>query len=314
VTDETRFEAAWESRWAVGWCCSYCSAPLRTRGHGLYCAEEGRWFATLDGVHRLLTEERRRELLPLVELEQRMRRDEGWRTDPGLPETAPDHPQAELWKARAQRFRSSLEQVAPYLPTPPWRILDVGAGCCWASARLVEHGHEVVAVDVDLDPETGLPAAGHLLVDPSRLPRAEAEMEALPLEAGAFDLVLAVGALHTAPRLTRALVELRRVLRRNGILLALESPVYRRRHDGEAAVERAMKACQRRYGLTPPRESHAGYLILDEMSELFRSCGFKLDVRGWPGPLRERVDDLLTLARGRRPAPRFPILIARRDG
>ena len=59
-------------------------------------------------------------------------------------------------------------------------------------------------------------------------------MEALPLEPRRFDLVIAPGSLHQASRLSRALVELRRVTRRGGVLLALDSPVFRRREDGEA--------------------------------------------------------------------------------
>src|SRR2546422_944146 len=59
----------------VGWCCSYCAAPLEVRAHGLFCRAEGRFFATLEGVHRLLPEERRREVQPLVELQQRAKRD-----------------------------------------------------------------------------------------------------------------------------------------------------------------------------------------------------------------------------------------------
>lgn len=50
----------------AGWCCSYCSAPLEVQAHGLYCAAERRWFASLDGVHRLLPEERRRQLGPFL--------------------------------------------------------------------------------------------------------------------------------------------------------------------------------------------------------------------------------------------------------
>src|SRR6185295_17988269 len=116
-------------------------------------------------------------------------------------------------------FRLALEAVEPILGTGPWRVLDAGAGSCWASARLLEKGHRVAAIDVNLDPDNGLMAAERLLADVSRLPRAEAEMEALPIEPGAFDLVLVAGALHYAPRLERTLVELRRVTRRSGVLL-----------------------------------------------------------------------------------------------
>src|SRR5688572_1087627 len=174
-----------------GWCCSYCGAPLAADRGGLACAAEGRWFATQEGIHRLLPEERRRVLLPFVELYRRVRRDEGWRAEPSLPHVPPGHPHAAIWRARARRFAAGLELAREKLGPGPWRILDVGAGCGWAAARLVESGHAVVAVDVDLDAEDGLGAAGRLVAAPGRLSRAEAEMDALPLEPSSVDLVFA---------------------------------------------------------------------------------------------------------------------------
>lgn len=313
MTDQARIERAEDLSW-MGWCCSYCSAPLEARAHGLYCAAEGRWFATDRGVHRLLTEERRREILPFLELYQRVRRDEGWKAARGLPDTLPGQPHAAIWRQRAARFRRGLELAAAALGRGPWRVLEVGAGCCWASARLVEKGHQVVAVDVNLDAEDGLPAADKLLADPSRLLRAEAEMEALPLEPGLFDMVLAEDALHYAQRLTRTLIELRRVTRRGGVLLALDSPVYRRRQDGEAMVADRMQEHGERYGLSIPRESQSGYLVLGELPGEFRSAGWKIEVHGWPGYLRERLRDALEIARFGRRTARFPVLLGRRDG
>lgn len=297
----------------LGWCCPYCAAPLEERAHGLLCGAEQRWFATDRGVHRLLTEERRREILPFLELYQRGRRDAGFRAEPGLPLVSPGHPMAAHWQGRAERFRRGVALAAAILGRGPWRVLEVGAGCAWASVRLSEQGHHAVAVDVNLDPQDGLVAAERLPAG-RELPRAEAEMEALPLQAGSFDLVLAADSLHYPARLLRSLVELRRVTRRGGLLLVLESPVYRRRPDGEAMVARRMEQQARRYGISFPREAQAGYLVLRELPELFRSAGWRLEVRGWPDPLRERAVDLLALLRrGRRPA-RLPILLARRDG
>jgi SAM-dependent methyltransferase len=297
----------------VGWCCSYCAAPLEIQAHGLYCPAEGRWFATHRGVHRLLPDERRREILPFLELYQRERRDEGWRAERGLPEVAASNPWATVWRARGRRFREALALVSAALGRGPWQVLEVGAGCCWASARLVEMGHRVAAVDVNLDAEDGLLGAD-LLIEAGRLPRAEAEMDALPLEPGRFDLVLAVGSLHYLSHPTRALVELRRVTQRNGLLLVLDSPVYRRRGDGEAQVARRMKQQGRRYGIAVPRESQPGYLVLEELLSLFKGAGWTVEVHGWPTPPREWAGDALGLLRNARRAPRFPILLARRDG
>jgi len=56
------------------------------------------------GVRGLLPEERRRELLPAVEMSRRLRRDEGRRAEPGLPDVTPGHPHAQAWRSRAARF------------------------------------------------------------------------------------------------------------------------------------------------------------------------------------------------------------------
>ncbi len=299
--------------WA-GWCCPYCSAGLEVRPHSLFCPGEERTFATHRGVHRLLPAERRREILPFVELYQRMRRDEGWRAERSLPDVPPDHPQAEIWQARSRRFHQGLQAVAARMAAGPWRVLEVGAGCCWAGARLIEHGHRVAAVDVSMDEDDGLLAAERLLPAGSALPRAEADMEALPLEPGRFDLVLACASLHYVPHLTRTLVELRRVTRRGGALLVLDSPVYRRREDGESMVAARMRDQSRRYGVTVPRESQPGYLVLGELPDLFSSAGWRLDVIGWPQRGREWGRDLFDLARWGRRTARFPIVVGTREG
>ncbi|HUG53525.1 MAG TPA: class I SAM-dependent methyltransferase [Vicinamibacteria bacterium] len=278
-----------------GWCCSYCAAPLRPSGHGLACAREGRWFATLGGIHRLLDDQRRRELQPAVEAARRAQRDERW--------TA----------GRARHFARALDLSAARLGPGPWRVLDAGAGCGWAAVRLLELGHAVVAVDIDVDEGSGLGAAAMFGGDPPRLRRAEADIESLPLEPAGMDLVLAAGVLHQAPRPARTLLELRRVTRRGGILVVIDTPVYRRAAVGERAAAERAEAGRRRYGFDPP-ELGRGYLVRSELSGLFEGAGWRLEVFGWPGPLRQGASELVDAARHGRPGPRFPVLIGRRDG
>lgn len=299
--------------WAP-WRCSYCGAALLPHGEGLRCPDEDRWFGTDDGVHRLLPADRRRALQPFLELYQRTRRDEGWRAERGLPRVPPGHPRAKLWAGRAARFERARSLAGQVLPTARWDVLEVGAGCAWVSAQLVERGHRVAAIDVNLDPFDGLRAADRLLDAPERLARGEAEMDELPLAASSFDLVVASGSLHYAHDLPSTLVELRRVTRRGGLLLVLDSPTYRRRPDGEAMVADRMKALERRYGLPIPRESQSSYLVLGELRGVFGSAGWTLEVHGWPGRLREALRDVLEIARHGRRTARFPILLARRDG
>lgn len=312
TTPEGRTDVATAAEWT--WRCSYCGEPLAPYGEGLLCAEEQRWFGSDGGVHRLLPAARRRELQAFLELYQRVRRDEGWTALPGLPEVPADDPHRAIWAARAARFRQGLVLCAAALSRPRWDVLEVGAGCAWASARLLALGHRVAAVDVNLDPDDGLPAASRLLEPGVSLPRAEAEMDALPVDAGSCDVVLAAGALHYSRDLARTLVELRRVTRKGGLLLVLDSPVYRRRADGEAMVADRMKAHEERYGFPVPRESQSSYLVVGELRGAFAASGWKLEVHGWPGPVREGLRDVLEIVRHGRRTARFPILLGRRDG
>jgi SAM-dependent methyltransferase len=268
----------------------------------------------VNGVYRLLPEERRREILPFLEMYQRVRRDEGWRARPGLPDPANDARHADIWKIRAASFRRAMDMALRTLAPGTWRVLEVGAGCCWASMRLLERGHRAAAIDVNLDPDDGLVAAGRISPLAEHLPRAEAEMEALPFEPATFDLVLATGALHYTSRLARTLVELRRVTRRGGALLVWDSPTYRRREDGEAMVAQRMRRHRDRYGVVVPREGESGYLVLGELADLFGSAGWSLEVHGWPGRLREAARDVVEKARAGRRTARFPLLVAKREG
>jgi len=294
-----------------GWCCSYCGEPLAASAHGLVCAAETRFFSTDQGVHRLLPEDRHAALRPFLELYQRVRRDEGWRAE---TVAASDGPHASLWRGREARLRTALGLLAGELGPGPWRALDVGAGSCWLSARLVEAGHRVAAVDVNLDPDDGLMAAPRLLAGRSPLERAEAELDALPLEPQSFDLVVCGASLHYAASLPRALVELRRVTRRGGALLVLDSPVYRSRPDGEAMVAERMARWTDRFGVPTQREGQSGYLVKGELEGLFGPAGWRLEIHGWPGRLREGLRDVIELSKHGRRTARFPILLAKRDG
>jgi SAM-dependent methyltransferase len=275
----------------VGWCCSYCGAPLVPRGSGLFCREEERWFATRHGVHLLLPEERRQSLLAFRDIRRRLGRVPARR---GREE-----------EERRRHVAEALSLVREALGPAPWYVLAAGDG---PVARSLRAGHRVVVVSSKLAAEDGHDAEG------PRCPRAEAELDALPLEPGRADLVLAEGSLHEGHSLARTLVELRRVVRRGGVLLALDSPVFRRRAHGEGHVAQAMKEERALVGMAVPRESRPVYLVRAELGEQFGDAGWSLQVLGWPGAVLERTQDLLRLVRGARPAARFPVLLARRDG
>jgi 2-polyprenyl-3-methyl-5-hydroxy-6-metoxy-1,4-benzoquinol methylase len=133
---------------------------------------------------------------------------------------------AEVESARAELFaaprpttvRLALEHNARYAwaatVAAATRVLDVGCGTGAGTARLAEHAHTAVGVDVspgaieDARSSHGDEASFH-----------EGDMRDLPFEAGEFDVVVCFEALTHVAETQLALDELRRVLRPGGTLL-----------------------------------------------------------------------------------------------
>src|SRR5262245_8971974 len=76
------------------------------------------------------------------------------------------------------------------------RILDLGAGIGWLSARLSELGHNPCAVDICIDGIDGLAAAAPFKPN---WPRVQANFDQLPFCASAFDIALFNGSFHYSP-------------------------------------------------------------------------------------------------------------------
>ena len=181
-----------------------------------------------------------------------------------------------IWRIRALHY-AVIRACLALLPRSE-RVLDLGSGNGWLARRLAG-GHQVTAVDVDAT-DTGLGA-----LDEPRVRRLRAELEALPVVDGSFDVVIAAAALHYAGDLLGALAEIARVLRPGGVLLLADSPVYAdplQRH-------RAWQRTQRYYAGAGTPELAARYrgLVRTELDGcgLFRfvtiSPGFGTLAGGW---------------------------------
>ena len=300
-----------QSPWVASLCCPECGGPLSEAGGGLRCGRDDAFFATLQGVHRLLGHERQAELAAATAFYCRVRADEGFTHSSELPRVPRGHIQARIWKQRARHFGRFLDWLSRELPKGQ-SIVDIGAGCCWAAQRLAERGHSVAALDINLDPVDGLTALGEERGLGRGVERIEADMEFLPLSANCADVVLVNGALHYARCPQNVVAEARRILKAKGALVILDSPIYRRSVDGEAMVKMKKKSFLSRYGYAPCRDAAAGYFTITELTRLLERSGFEVRVTGWPSRLREMGRDLIeTFRHGRRTA-RFPMIVAQR--
>ena len=104
------------------------------------------------------------------------------------------------------------------------RVIELGCGAAQLSRRLLERfeGTEVTALEVDERQH-----AKNLASPQARLTFVAAGAQAIPFEAGRFDLALMLKSLHHVPLdlLDQALAEVHRVLRPGGHLYVSE-PVY----------------------------------------------------------------------------------------
>lgn len=150
------------------------------------------------------------------------------------------------------------------------RVLDLGAGSCWATALLsrLEGVREVVALDLSSGflQRVGARVIARLGGDPGKISFTASTFEAMPFGDCHFDAVFAIAAVHHSLAPLRALLEARRVLRPGGLLIVVECPppVLGIR----AARERAI-AESRRTGTTEFA------LTRGELTYLIRHAGFE---------------------------------------
>lgn len=199
--------------------------------------------------------------------------------------------------------RVAQEVVARASLRPRERVLDVGTGTGQAAAMAIGAGRTVTGIDL---------AAGMLEIARREVPGAsfqEMDFEALAFADGAFDVVLAVHALHFARDAAAALREWRRVTRPGGRLsLSVPGPaavspeaVYREiyaRHG--IAMGHRYPELQSLVGLataagwsdvgTDADPHHAIALLDDEAFRVWRSIGSRgAATAGWS---QERQDAL----------------------
>ncbi len=124
------------------------------------------------------------------------------------------------WKRHGDNFFKFIGQ----LHLEGARVLEIGAGRCWASAAMARRGAEVVGLDVLRKMYMGL-ATADLYLEECFFERVIADMHNLPFADDSFDVIFATATLHHAYDPGLMLREFRRVLRPGGVVLAINEPV-----------------------------------------------------------------------------------------
>ncbi len=127
------------------------------------------------------------------------------------------------WKRQADNFFHLLDLLHI---SGQERVLELGAGRCWASAYMSRLGCQVVALDVVRVRQAGGLETGAVYLDHGTpyFERILASMEKLPFRQGTFDLVLSVASIHHSLFLGRVVEEASRVLTPGGRLALTSEP------------------------------------------------------------------------------------------
>jgi ubiquinone/menaquinone biosynthesis C-methylase UbiE len=216
-----------------------------------------------------------------------------------------------MWRMRARTWRYFEKIVLPPVERSarrPLDILDLGAGNGWMSYRLAIRTHRPVAIDIFSDPRDGLKAARNY---DASFPVVEAEFDRLPFPPATFDLAIYNSSIHYSTDYAATLSEARRCLRPSGIVVILDSPIYRRREHGELMAAERHADFMRRYGFRSDAVPSIEFLDQPGLRALARQLGLRWTTyRPWYG-WRWHARPLKAWIARRRPPSRFWILTGR---
>jgi SAM-dependent methyltransferase len=195
-----------------------------------------------------------------------LRMREGWADSSGRED--PDGGQRQLWRGRLESV-SEAAAVLAHEWTGRGRpvVADVGSGGGWA-ARLLTSA-DVIAFDLM---DSG--------VSPAAL-TVRANMRKLPLRDAAVDAVLYAASLHYSP-VAEAVSEASRVLHTGGLMVAVDSPIYK---DARAQQRAAARTTAYYAGAGfPGLSDHYHPINIAELRSALVDSGFEIQQLNVPRP------------------------------
>jgi SAM-dependent methyltransferase len=291
--------------------CPACGSALEAIAvDRLHCPADGTTYRRQQGIWRLLAPARELTLARFMKEYETVRRGEGrGAADSAYYRALPFRDLSGRfvadWKIRAASFRA-LEANLGHAGV----ALDVGAGCGWLAYRLAQRGYTVAAVDLQTNSEDGLGAYVHY--DAAFVP-VQAEFDRLPFAAGLVDLLVFNASLHYSPDYAVTLSEALRVLRPGGMLVVVDSPLYRQASSGQAMVRDRESAFTTRFGFPSDALASEHYLTPAHLRDLAGALGVRWELIHPRHGVRFTLRRWKTFLFRHREAARFPLIVARKQ-
>jgi ubiquinone/menaquinone biosynthesis C-methylase UbiE/uncharacterized protein YbaR (Trm112 family) len=298
--------------------CPNCRDKLGGLRAGLTqlgCASCGEVYSCTEGIWRLLPRERKQIFDRFLRDYTKIRLAEGRGSENPefyrrLPDCDPSHPLAWQWRIHQRTLRSLTHRILPQLGTN-LKVLDLGAGVGWLSHQLSRRGHHPCAIDITVDEQDGLGAARHYAPD---WPRIQTDFDHLPIDENSVDCVIYNASLHYSTDYAITLAEAQRVLRTNGHIVVLESPIYKHEESGRKMAAERHAGFERRFGTRSDSIRSMEYLTWDMLEHLARKLNLTWRIAyPWYGVRWAMRPWVAWLKRGREPS-QFPILVGQGVG
>jgi SAM-dependent methyltransferase len=285
--------------------CPRCRTELeRISLERLTCPKDGLEFWNVDGIWRFLLPESEAHYGRFMRDYEAVRHsEERGSTDAAYYRALPFKDLSGRfsgdWNIRARSFKALLSDVINVLQERldrPLTILDLGAGNGWLSNRLSADGNRVFAIDLLVNESDGLGAwkfYQHEFVP------IQAEFNSLPLTNHFADMAVFNASFHYSENYVSTLSEVLRVLSPQGVVVIMDSPVYRRKASGEKMVEERKADYLARYGFASDALESENYMTYAGMTKLGKGLhirwkhlrpfyGWRWALRPWIAWLRRR--------------------------
>jgi ubiquinone/menaquinone biosynthesis C-methylase UbiE len=299
--------------------CPRCRTTLeRNAPDRVTCPRDGLEFWQVDGIWRFLLPESEAHYTRFIADYEAIRSSEGRGSTSAnyyrsLPFKDLSGHHSTDWAIRARSFNVLVKNVLTRLQDPLERslkILDLGAGNGWLSNRLAAQGDRVFAVDLLVNEQDGLGAWKYY--EHSFTP-IQAEFNHLPVMDRFADVVIFNASFHYSENYSETLKEALRVTSLGGLVVIMDSPVYRRGDSGEKMVAEREAQFREKYGFASDNLQSENYLTYTRLKQLANELNFTwkriTPFYGLPWALRPLIAGLL---RRREPA-KFHLLVGRKN-
>jgi len=299
--------------------CPRCRGNLEQTAPNLFsCSMDGLNFECVDGIWRFLLPERRARYVQFISEYETVRRgEERGAISAAYYRALPYHDLSGRmtadWRIRAESNDTlSKKMLGPMenRNSHPMTILDLGAGNCWLSNRLARRGHKVAAVDLTVNEFDGL---GCYRFYDSAFTPIEAEFDHLPIPNQCVDLIVFNASLHYSEDYTATLSESLRVLKADGRLVILDSPIYQKADSGRLMVAEREAEFIKRYGFPSNALKSENYLTYEGIKKLGDSLGLAWEFITPNYGIRWQLRPLKARILGRREPAKFQVVVGKRD-